>query len=42
MSGTWHRPRDMRANVRPCLGHGIGLICVNVRPCLGHGIGTHR
>ncbi|KHG04046.1 Activin receptor type-2A [Gossypium arboreum] len=25
MSGTWHRHREMRANVRPCLGHGVGL-----------------
>ncbi|KHG28411.1 hypothetical protein F383_08549 [Gossypium arboreum] len=29
----------MRACVRPCLGHGIGIeTSVSVRPCLGHGI----
>ncbi|KHG06743.1 hypothetical protein F383_33679 [Gossypium arboreum] len=25
MSGTWHRHRNVRANVRPCLGHGLSL-----------------
>ncbi|KHG29131.1 hypothetical protein F383_35548 [Gossypium arboreum] len=25
MSRTWHRHRYVRASVRPCLGHGIGL-----------------
>ncbi|KHG04923.1 Hemicentin-1 [Gossypium arboreum] len=29
----------LKVSVRPCLGHGIGLICVSLRPCLGHGIG---
>ncbi|KHG01384.1 hypothetical protein F383_21816 [Gossypium arboreum] len=30
----------MRASVRPCLGHGIGIETrASVRPCLGHGIG---
>ncbi|KHF99771.1 hypothetical protein F383_18293 [Gossypium arboreum] len=30
----------MRASVRPCLGHGIGIeiMRASVRPCLGHGI----
>ncbi|KHF98700.1 hypothetical protein F383_37907 [Gossypium arboreum] len=31
----------MRASVKPCLGHGIGIeMRDSVRPCLGHGIGT--
>ncbi|KHF97930.1 Hemicentin-1 [Gossypium arboreum] len=39
MSGTWHRHRQMRASVRPCLGHDISQqIRASVRPCLGHGI----
>ncbi|KHG10233.1 Alanine--tRNA ligase [Gossypium arboreum] len=43
MFGTWHRPRYMRASVRPCLGHGISLDrWASVRPCLGHGIGLDR
>ncbi|KHG12749.1 hypothetical protein F383_04274 [Gossypium arboreum] len=25
MSGTWHRQGYVRASVRPCLGHGVGL-----------------
>ncbi|KHG02412.1 hypothetical protein F383_24809 [Gossypium arboreum] len=25
MSGTWHQHGYVRASVRPCLGHGIGL-----------------
>ncbi|KHG08557.1 hypothetical protein F383_35645 [Gossypium arboreum] len=25
MSGTWHRPREIRASLRSCLGHCIGL-----------------
>ncbi|KHG14960.1 Protein P [Gossypium arboreum] len=29
----------MRASVRPCLGHGIGLdMRASIRPCLEHGI----
>ncbi|KHG11964.1 GPI mannosyltransferase 3 [Gossypium arboreum] len=26
MSGTWHWHGDVRASVRPCLGHGINLM----------------
>ncbi|KHG23515.1 hypothetical protein F383_28820 [Gossypium arboreum] len=26
MFGTWHRHEYVRASVRPCLGHGIGLM----------------
>ncbi|KHG18871.1 UvrABC system C [Gossypium arboreum] len=30
----------MGANVRPCLGHGIGIeMRASVIQCLGHGIG---
>ena len=37
--GTWYRPRYMRANVRPYLGHGIDFdVLASVRPFLGHGI----
>ncbi|KHG17232.1 hypothetical protein F383_21866 [Gossypium arboreum] len=25
MSGTWHRHGYVRASVRPCQGHGVGL-----------------
>ncbi|KHG04400.1 hypothetical protein F383_29658 [Gossypium arboreum] len=25
MSRTWHRHKDVRASVRPCLGHGADL-----------------
>ncbi|KHG12211.1 hypothetical protein F383_19284 [Gossypium arboreum] len=40
ISGTWHRHGDVRARVRPCLGHSVGLdFNSHVRPCLGHGIG---
>ncbi|KHG04609.1 hypothetical protein F383_28468 [Gossypium arboreum] len=26
MFGTWHRHRYMRANIRPCVGHGNGIL----------------
>ncbi|KHF99311.1 hypothetical protein F383_38297 [Gossypium arboreum] len=42
MSGTWHQHSYVRASVRPCLGHGIGLEDDSqCRPCLGYGIGTY-
>ncbi|KHG29316.1 hypothetical protein F383_35722 [Gossypium arboreum] len=37
MSGTCIN-HIMRASVRPCLGHGIGIETISVRPYLGHGI----
>ncbi|KHG21848.1 ETO1-like protein 2 [Gossypium arboreum] len=40
MFGAWHRHKYVRASVRPCLGHGVGLDddsqCKTT--CLGHGI----
>ncbi|KHF99195.1 hypothetical protein F383_38250 [Gossypium arboreum] len=39
MFGTWHRHGYVRASVRPCLGHGVGLnFDSQCKPCLGHGI----
>ncbi|KHG11555.1 hypothetical protein F383_13318 [Gossypium arboreum] len=32
MSGTCIS-NIMRASVRPCLGHGIGIKTISVRPC---------
>ncbi|KHG11908.1 Hemicentin-1 [Gossypium arboreum] len=41
ISMPWHLG-NMCANVRSCMGHGIGHdMCASVRPCLGHGIDIH-